>query len=219
MANRRLARPLLLTLVGLAVGAMLGGGVTPGEAARAVKRALNADRVDGLSASRKPTPGKLLALDKDGRFPDSVVPRARGPRGTEGPAGAPGERGPSEAYVTRNNKGSEIPFGAPATINELRLPPGAYVLDFAAHAYLVVAVGTFVDCQLTANGQQLVKTAIRIGNVADATLESTLVMNEAATFTETTVVSASCSERVDTAAQLTDARLRAIRVGSVTVQP
>ena len=56
---------------------------------------VNADAVDGLSASKKPRAGKLLALDRSARFPSSVLPSvARGPRGLQGPAGAPGPTGP-----------------------------------------------------------------------------------------------------------------------------
>lgn len=207
-----------MALVALVAGAMLGGGITPGEAARAVKRGFNADAVDGLSASRTPKAGRLLALGSDGRFPSAVLPPvARGPRGAQGPGGPPGDRGPSDAYVTRNNAGNGLPVAAPATIGALQLPAGAYALDFTAHTY-VNGAGTFVDCQLSANGQQIVKTAARVGNDAPGTIEAVIALSDAATFAAATVVRALCSQRSEAGVQLTDARLRAIRVGSVAVQ-
>ncbi|MBJ7469871.1 MAG: hypothetical protein JHD16_01150 [Solirubrobacteraceae bacterium] len=73
-------------------------GITPADAANAVKRALNADKVNGISASRKPAPGKLLPLDGDGKLPASVLPGGlRGPRGAEGPAGPAGAAGTAVA--------------------------------------------------------------------------------------------------------------------------
>jgi len=198
-------------------------GVTPADAVRAVKRALNANAVDGLSASKSPQPGKLLALDGRARFPSSVLTAApRGPRGAQGPAGATGPAGPTgpsgaaEAYIDRNNGSNDLITGSATPITELRLPAGAYALDFSAHTYLSGGPSTFADCQMTANGLQIVKTAASVGT--EETIEGMLTMNEAATFTETTVVRVLCSERAVSDGKLTDARLRAVRVTSVIGQ-
>lgn len=200
-------------------------GVSPAEAVRAVKRALNADAVDGLSASRTPKPGHLLALDKAAKFPSSALPATgRGPRGPQGPAGARGDPGPAgpagaaEVYVTRNNAGNDLPTTGTATIGELRVPAGSYSLDFSAHAYLTDTASTFVDCQMTTNGQQIVKTAALVGNAPEATIEANLVLTEAMTLTESTVIRVLCSQRSNTNVKLTDARLRAARATTVIVQ-
>ena len=75
--------------------------VTPiGEAADGwVRRALyarNAGSVDGLSASRIPHKGKLIALPKSGKLPASILPSSiggpRGPVGPPGPAGGDSRR-------------------------------------------------------------------------------------------------------------------------------
>ncbi|HYH59592.1 MAG TPA: collagen-like protein [Thermoleophilaceae bacterium] len=56
--------------------------------------AKKAGKVDGLSASKKPKKNRLLALDKQKRFPASVLPGGlTGPTGPAGPAGATGPKG------------------------------------------------------------------------------------------------------------------------------
>src|SRR5262245_39539473 len=67
-----------------------------GEAADGwVKRALyarNAGSVDGISASRTPKKGYLVALPKSGKLPASILPASiGGPRGPQGPPGAAGD--------------------------------------------------------------------------------------------------------------------------------
>ena len=70
--KRRL--PIVLSMTALVVAI---AGITPlGEAASdAIPRfARNADRVDGLHASRTPKAGRLLALNSSKKFPASVLP-------------------------------------------------------------------------------------------------------------------------------------------------
>ena len=70
--QRRL--PIVLSLTALVVAV---AGITPlGEAARdatqVVRFARNADKVDGIHASRAPKAGRLLALNSSKKFPASV---------------------------------------------------------------------------------------------------------------------------------------------------
>jgi hypothetical protein len=45
-------------------------------------------KVGGIGASKKPKPGKLLPLGKNGKFPASVLPgTVKGPPGAEGATG------------------------------------------------------------------------------------------------------------------------------------
>jgi hypothetical protein len=85
--------PLVLSAVALAV--VLLGATPLGEAARdAVPLALfakNADKVDGIHASRIPRAGYLVPLGSDGRFPSAVG--VAGPTGPAGVAGPPGISG------------------------------------------------------------------------------------------------------------------------------
>jgi hypothetical protein len=71
--KRRL--PAILSVTALVVAL---AGITPlGEAARdatqVVRFARNADKVDGLHASRSPKAGRLLALNSSKKFPASVL--------------------------------------------------------------------------------------------------------------------------------------------------
>ena len=66
--------PIVLSVTALVIAV---AGVTPlGEAASdAIPRfARNADKVDGLHASRTPKAGRLLALNSSKKFPASVLP-------------------------------------------------------------------------------------------------------------------------------------------------
>jgi Collagen triple helix repeat (20 copies) len=119
--RRKRAIPVALSVAALVVAVF---GSTPvGEAAakRVVKKALyalNADKVDGIDASRTPRAGELLALDGSGRFPGSVVPPGpegpagpQGPAGPEGPAGPAGPQGPAGAEGPAGPPGPEGPAG------------------------------------------------------------------------------------------------------------
>src|SRR5262245_5887060 len=104
--------------VGLALGALalfisLGGTGLAGHVVRVTfaARARNADKVDGLHASRRPRPGRLLALDRSGHFPRSVFPA--GLRGQAGPRGATGPRGPAGALGPRGAIGPRGLLGTP----------------------------------------------------------------------------------------------------------
>lgn len=95
--------PLILSSLALVVAL---SGVGPADAARAVRRALfanSAGSLNGIKASKKPHPGRLLPLDATGRYPSSVLPSSiRGPRGPQGPAGPAGTL--SDPYVFRAHK-------------------------------------------------------------------------------------------------------------------
>jgi len=95
-------------------------------AAKAVGHAFfadNAGKVDGLRASKKPKPGRLLALNTKGKFPSKVVPAGPlGPAGDKGDKGDPGDQGvPGEAGAP----GAAGLDGAPvATRARATTPPG-----------------------------------------------------------------------------------------------
>lgn len=119
MQRRKGAIPVALSIAALVVAVL---GSTPyGEAAakRVVKRALyalNADKVDGIDASRTPRAGQLLALDGSGKFPASVVPGGsgtQGPAGPEGPQGPPGPAGPQGEKGEKGDQGEKGEQGEP----------------------------------------------------------------------------------------------------------
>lgn len=74
-------------------------------AARATraKRANSASRVNGFKVAFTPTPNSLLALDAQGRFPDSVKPATI--LGPPGPPGAPGRSGKFASQIVTVNAG------------------------------------------------------------------------------------------------------------------
>jgi hypothetical protein len=151
-------------LIACAALAIACTGVTPAVAVRALRGivfANNADKVDGIKASRKPKPGRLLALDKHGKFSTSVFPDGvRGPRGPQGPEGQQGPGGPpglATAYVdtpadtalSRNN-------GVPTTVGTItNVPPGAYIAMFKAEATMRNPGGIYVLCDMQVNGARI----------------------------------------------------------------
>ncbi len=79
--KRRL--PIVLSVTALVIAI---AGTTPlGQAASdAIPRfARNADKVDGIHASRTPKAGRLLALNRQRKFPASVLPASSGLSGLE----------------------------------------------------------------------------------------------------------------------------------------
>jgi len=96
------------------VGALVAGGpAVAGSLVDFAKRSGNADRVDGLNASRVPQAGQLLALDAKRKFPASVVPAgAAGPAGATGLPGAAGPAGPAGATGGPGAKGETGAAGA-----------------------------------------------------------------------------------------------------------
>ena len=105
----------VLVLAALVVAAV---AATPlqGAGARIVRIALyakNAGKVDGISASRAPRPGRLIALDENGKLPASVLPALpAGPQGPPGPAGPNGPAGPTGPQGPRGPEGPAGPAGA-----------------------------------------------------------------------------------------------------------
>jgi hypothetical protein len=84
----------------VAIVAVVISLTAPGYAAQLVrtvffaKKAGNAQKVDGLRASKTPRPNTLLALDSQGKLPSSVgAVGPRGPQGVQGPHGVQGPQG------------------------------------------------------------------------------------------------------------------------------
>lgn len=102
-------------IVAALVGA-LAGGATPSVAGGLVdfaQYAANAYKLNGITASRKPQPNALLALNKNGKYPASVLPEgARGPAGPPGPAGATGAAGAAGSAGVQGATGAAGPQGA-----------------------------------------------------------------------------------------------------------
>jgi hypothetical protein len=104
--------PLALSVTALVV-AMLGttplGRAAVDQLVPRARFAQNADKVDGIHASRTPRPGYLLALNRNARLPAKIG--AVGPRG---PAGQQGPQGQQGAAGVQGAKGDQ---GAPGLSN------------------------------------------------------------------------------------------------------
>ncbi|HXV56538.1 MAG TPA: hypothetical protein VD704_01600 [Gaiellaceae bacterium] len=96
--RRSLGRRLPVVLSATALVIAVFGSTPTGQAvasavvpfAKKAGYAKNSGAVKGVKVSKAPTPGRLLPLGQDGKFPATVVPA--GPKGDPGP---PGPRGPS----------------------------------------------------------------------------------------------------------------------------
>jgi hypothetical protein len=148
-----LGRNRLATGMSAAALAVALLGVTPiGEAAVSTVRsalfAQNAGKVNGIEASRKPTPGRLVPLNARGKFPASVVPTVRGqrgaagPRGEVGPPGATGAQGPAGAQGPQGPKGDPGDGGTRFVTTVVVSAPSA---PEANGASLVSALGHISD--------------------------------------------------------------------------
>lgn len=210
-------------------------GITPADAVNAVKRAAyanNAGAVSNIKASTRPRPNRLLALDRSGKFPASVVPQApRGPRGAEGPrgltgsAGPIGPRGPSEALITMPPTTSLSRVdGTYVEVASLPiLPAGAYLAFFNADvSYRVNGHRIIAICQIRVDGVAVGSTSGLVGDATGGTgvlsIGTTAPVNSATPLNLT----ASCrpSENAldgQPSPEIRSVRMAAIRLDSVTV--
>jgi len=161
--------PLVLSAAALLIAVLgatpLGHAAGQGVASVALY-AKNAGKVGGLGASKKPKPGKLLALGKNGKFPASVIPGgirgpagpegARGPAGPAGPQGAVGARGPVGSRGATGPAGPRGTTGAQGPVG----PPGGFGLLNLGRATLskvtVAAGGAHASSVAAADGFPLV---------------------------------------------------------------
>jgi hypothetical protein len=129
--------PVVLSAAALVIAVL--GGTPLGHAARqGVARvalyAKNAGKVGGIAASKKPKPGKLVPLGKNGKFPASVLPGGvrgpAGPEGARGPAGPAGPQGAAGARGPVGSRGATGPLGPRGTtgVQGPPGPPGGYGL-------------------------------------------------------------------------------------------
>ncbi|MBJ7354097.1 MAG: collagen-like protein [Thermoleophilaceae bacterium] len=106
-----------LSLIATMIALSGNGSVSAVDRSAATQsRGINADRVDGLHATKRPRAGRLLALDKRARFPASVFPEglvgAQGPKGETGQPGIAGSRGDAGATGATGSPGAQGATGA-----------------------------------------------------------------------------------------------------------
>jgi hypothetical protein len=174
-----------------------------------VKRALyarNAGSVDGISASRVPQKGNLIVLPKSGKLPASILPASiGGPAGPAGPAGSGGTALSATASAAVNLGAAQT------TVITLSLPAGSYaiVAKAALHATLDSATPG-VTCLLKA-GSDSDTADIDLSSSSDDPVALVTTHAFAAAGSATLTCAAD-----DDGAVASDARIVALRVGSVT---
>ncbi|HET6171122.1 MAG TPA: hypothetical protein VFD90_00870 [Gaiellales bacterium] len=204
-------RPAPATII--ATAALALAVVPVGQAAGGwVKRALyarNAGSVDGLSASRVPRKGNLIALPKTGKLPASILPASiGGPRGPAGPAGTSGDGG--SAIVASG--GAAVTLAAAQTaLVTLNLKPGSYAIVGKASLHATLDTSTpGVTCQLRAGAD---------GDQVDADLSSSsddpVALITTHTFAAAGVATLTCAAD-DGGVIASDARIVALRVAALT---
>lgn len=127
--------------------------------------AKNAGAVNGIKASRKPVPGRLLPLGRNGKLPSSVVPVARGARGADG---AQGPRGPEGARGPAGEPGPMGPAGPPGPSG----PSGQ-----AAHRVNLDVPASTVETQVLSLGGLVLKAACSAAG--DLSVEASSTVNNA----------------------------------------
>lgn len=146
-------------------------GVTPADALHAVARALNADKVGGIRASRTPRPGRLLPLGSNSRFPASVMPSARGPRGPVGPggpAGPQGAQGPAGVSNIRITNGPSVLLSPTASVSTQvarldNVPAGSWLLEWVATMDYAGPETIDAACRLVTGSQSIADADASMG--------------------------------------------------------
>ena len=158
--------PVLLAALGLLLLAWSPLGQAAGRTVASFAK--NAGAVNGIKASRKPVPGRLLPLGRNGKFPAAVVPVHRGARGSDG---APGQRGPEGA---RGPAGPAGPAGSTGSAGPTGPagPPG----PSAQRVNLDVPAST-AETQILSLGGLVLKAACSAAG--DLTVEASSAANNA----------------------------------------
>jgi hypothetical protein len=144
----------LVVLAGLVLAlAALAASPAGGAARRSIAAfASNAGAVNGIKASRKPKPGRLVPLGRNAKLPPSVVPTIRGPRGETGATGAPGPVGPQGPAGPQGPQGATGQPGPGAAKLAYDVPantPAATILTFGG-LILRAACSTAGDATISA---------------------------------------------------------------------
>jgi hypothetical protein len=131
----------------LVMCALLAPGLPAAAAATKSKsKKVDAASVNGLRASKSPKPGQLIALDKNGKLPASVLPAGAaltpGPQGGLGPKGDKGDTG------ARGEAGATGATGATGTVD----PSGFYSKAESDARFLQILPGARQDLGPTPEG-------------------------------------------------------------------
>lgn len=103
--------------------------------AKKARKAKKAGKVDGLSASKTPQAGKLLALDGSTKFPASVLPN-----GLDGTKGDKGDTGPTYGFTVGGDSAPDI------SSREAVFGETSFSLPTGGKVYMSARVSQTIDC-------------------------------------------------------------------------
>ncbi len=167
--------------------------------------------------SRQVRDGSLLRKD----LAKTAVSARRGPRGAQGPTG---DRGPSSMRLAPAVGGvalSSTPGVGTVVRRMADLPAGDWSLRFFGSPRLPVDVGLHVECAIQVNGDAVAFGAVVVGDHANATQESGLLIETAVKLTSTFTVTVTCTQTLGTTPAVTVNRpqIVATQVGDLVVTP
>ena len=170
-------RPKLSTaLSAAALVVAVFGATAVGQAAREAIPAFarNADKVDGIHASRKPKAGYLLALGKNKKFPTSVAPVGAtgpsGPKGDKGDKGDAGTQGPPGMSELSSETNSSASTAVDTKSVGVSCPSGTRAVGGGARVPNLVALAVTGSFPSYSNG-------VPVGWIADARETSAVASN------------------------------------------
>lgn len=205
---RRPASATIIATIALVLAAAPVGEAASGWVKRAIY-ARNAGSVDGISASRVPHKGKLIALPATGKLPASILPSSiGGPRGPAGPAGADG------------SDGTALVASAAAAVNVGTDQTGVVTLQLKAGSYALVAKASLhATTDGTAPEVTCLLRAGTDGDQADTDLSSSsddpVALIATHTFAAPGPATLTCAAD-DAGVVASDARILALRVTTLT---
>ena len=222
----RLPLPLSIAAIVVALAAVTPQGQAASDTVRTALFASDAGSVSGVSAARRPRPRVLLALDRDGRYPRSVIPPtvgvdgprgAQGVRGAEGPAGEPG----GYMFFTRT-RGQQVSrfLDQRTTVSRLEdLPPGSWLV-FGLLSGGGVASSAPLSCSIVRRNVILGTARASVGRSEGGQRRTGLALMTAWTSDAPSSLDLDCGMEFDPGGEVLAENIffSAIRVGSLEVR-
>jgi hypothetical protein len=152
---------------------------------------------------------------------------SRGPRGVEGPqgpAGAAGQSGASSMLIAPATDGVRLSTAAGVQVQVRRMndvPAGSWNLRFIGSPQLTGPIGLHVFCEVKVNGDVKARGGTVVGDGANATQESGLMLETGVVMAAPFNVTVDCAQNIpsDPATVLNRPQLVATSVSNVVVTP
>ncbi len=214
--RKRIQRPSpALVVASIALFVSLGGvgyAAATIDGADIENRTISGKKLKDRAVTIKKINKKTLSSLRGGTGPQGPP----GPQGSAGPAGQTGTRGPSDAFQAATPGPVDVGDLSMTQVLTLDLPAaGSYVLSSKLYLNNDAGTDTFMECQLAAGSS----TDVAATGIAPDTGEDdhrTIGNLLAVTTDAPTSATLSCHRYAGGATVATDARIVAIRVGSLT---